>query len=69
MWRALEEVGRCEEVEAAAAPLGGLLPADDETEAEVRRQLAGRYNTVRPLPSLLSESSELDVMKRLPTLS
>ena len=69
MWRALEEVSPYEEVEAAAALLGELLPADNETESEVRRQLAGRYNTVRPLLSLLSESSALDVVKRLPTLS
>ncbi|MCQ4083913.1 Tn3 family transposase [Streptomyces sp. RB6PN25] len=79
MFLALEaEVGPREE--AAARLLDELLPpGDDETEAEMRRQLAGRYNTVRPFLSLLGESSALgaasggkrvlEAVKRLPALS
>ncbi len=61
MFVALEtEVGPRAEVEAAARLLDELLPpGDDETEAEMRRQLAGRYKTVRPFLSLLGESSTL----------
>ncbi|WP_261574656.1 Tn3 family transposase [Frankia gtarii] len=81
MFRALEEeVASREEVEAAARLLDELLPpGDEESEAEMRRQLAGRYNTVRPFLSLLGESSALaaasggrrvlEAVKRLPALS
>jgi TnpA family transposase len=81
MFRALEsEVGPREEVEVAARLLDELLPpGDDETEAKMRRQLAGRYSTVRPFLSLLGESSALgaasggkrvlEAVKRLPALS
>lgn len=81
MWRALEtEIGPREEVETAAALLDELLPPGaDETEAEMRRLLATRYNTVRPFLSLLGESSALGAasggkrvlegVKRLPALA
>jgi TnpA family transposase len=81
MWRALEsEVAPRKEVEAAAVLLEELLPpGDEESEAEMRRQLAGRYSTVRPFLSLLGESSALgaaaggrrvlEAVKRLPALS
>ncbi|WP_433345067.1 hypothetical protein ACQP25_23045 [Microtetraspora malaysiensis] len=81
MWRALEsEVGPRAEVEAAVRLLDELLPpGDDETEAQMRRQLAGRYNTVRPFLSPLGESSALgaasgskrvlEAVKRLPALA
>jgi hypothetical protein len=61
MWRALEtEIGPREEVMAASALLGELIgPADEEAEAEMRRLLATRYNTVRPFLSLLGESPAL----------
>jgi hypothetical protein len=50
MWRALETgIGSREEVMAASVLLGELIgPADEEAEAEMRRLLATRYNTVRP---------------------
>lgn len=81
MWRALEtEIGPREEVETAAALLDELLPPGaDETEVEMRRLLATRYNTVRPFLSLLGESSALGAasggkrvlegVKRLPALA
>ena len=81
MYRALEEeVGPRSEVEAAVRLLDELLPpGDDEAEAEMRRALAGRYNTVRPFLSLLGESSALgaasggrrvlEAVKRLPALA
>lgn len=81
MWRALEtEIGSREEVMAASALLGELIgPADEEAEAEMRRLLATRYNTVRPFLSLLGESPALgaasggkrilEAVKRLPALS
>ncbi|MGW1404029.1 Tn3 family transposase [Streptomyces sp. NPDC002405] len=61
MWRALEaQIGPREEVMAASALLGELIgPADQEAEAEMRRLLATRYNTVRPFLSLLGESPAL----------
>ncbi|MGW4965620.1 hypothetical protein ACWEPL_51080 [Nonomuraea sp. NPDC004186] len=73
-------MGPRSEVEAAARLLDELLPpGDDEAEAEMRRQLAGRYNTVRPFLSLLGESSALgaasggrrvpEAVKRLPALA
>lgn len=81
MWRALEtEIGPREEVMAASALLGELVgPADEEAEAEMRRLLATRYNTVRPFLSLLGESPALgaasggkrilEAVKRLPALA
>ncbi|MDF2256007.1 Tn3 family transposase [Streptantibioticus ferralitis] len=81
MWRALEtEIGPREEVMAASALLGELIgPADEEAEAEMRRLLATRYNTVRPFLSLLGESPALgaasggkrilEAVKRLPALA
>ncbi|MGW1641561.1 Tn3 family transposase [Streptomyces lavendulae] len=81
LFRALEtEVGPRAEVEAAVRLLDELLPpGDDESEAEMRRQLAGRYSTVRPFLSLLGESSALgaasggkrvlEAVKRLPALA
>ncbi|MFJ1900516.1 Tn3 family transposase [Streptomyces sp. NPDC088115] len=81
MWRALEiEIGSREEVMAASALLGELIgPADEEAEAEMRRLLATRYNTVRPFLSLLGESPALgaasggkrilEAVKRLPALA
>ncbi len=81
MFLALEsEVGPRAEVEAAVRLLDELLPpGDDESEAEMRRQLAGRYSTVRPFLSLLGESSALgaasggkrvlEAVKRLPALA
>ncbi|GAA4233059.1 hypothetical protein GCM10023075_48480 [Streptosporangium album] len=81
MWRALEtEVGPREEVMAASVLLGELIgPADEEAEAEMRRLLATRYNTVRPFLSLLGESPALgaasggkrilEAVKRLPVLA
>nr|WP_244320593.1 Tn3 family transposase [Streptomyces melanosporofaciens] len=81
MWRALEtEIGPREEVMAASALLGELIgPADEEAEAEMRRLLATRYNTVRPFLSLLGESPALgaasggkrilEAVKRLPVLA
>jgi hypothetical protein len=49
MWRVLEtDIGPREEVMAVSALLGELIgPADEEAEAEMRRLLATRYNTVR----------------------
>lgn len=79
--RALEaEVGPRAEVEAAVRLLDELLPpGDDEAEAEMRRQLTGRYSTVRSFLSLLGESSALgaasggrrvlEAVKRLPALA
>ncbi len=56
-----------------------LPPGDEESQAEMRRQLAGRYSTVRPFLSLLGESGTLgaaaggrrvlEAVKRLPALS
>jgi TnpA family transposase len=81
MWRALEtEIGPREEVMAASVLLGELIgPADEEAEAEMRRLLATRYNTVRPFLSLLGESPALwaasggkrilEAVKRLPALA
>ena len=81
LWRALEtEVGPRGEVEAAAVLLDELLPpGDEETEAETRRLLATRYNTVRPFLSLLGESPALGAasggrrvlaaVRRLPALA
>ncbi|MEV7445727.1 Tn3 family transposase [Streptomyces sp. NPDC091204] len=81
MWRALEtEIGPREEVMAASALLGELIgPADQAAEAEMRRLLATRYNTVRPFLSLLGESPALgaasggkrilEAVKRLPALA
>ncbi|MFB6717087.1 MULTISPECIES: Tn3 family transposase [unclassified Streptomyces] len=81
LFLALEtEVGPRAEVEAAVRLLDELLPpGDDESEAEMRRQLAGRYSTVRPFLSLLGESSALgaasggrrvlEAVKRLPALA
>ncbi|MDV9168577.1 Tn3 family transposase [Streptomyces sp. W16] len=81
MWRALEtEIGPREEVMAASALLGELIgPADEEAEAEMRRLLATRYNTVRPFLSLLGESPALgaasggkrilEAVKRIPALA
>lgn len=81
MWRALEtEIGPREEVMAASGLLGELIgPADEEAEAEMRRLLATRYNTVRQFLSLLGESPALgaasggkrilEAVKRLPALA
>ncbi|MGB8940688.1 MAG: Tn3 family transposase [Streptomyces sp.] len=81
MWRALETaIGPREEVMAASALLGELIgPADEEAEAEMRRLLATRYNTVRPFLLLLGESPALgaasggkrilEAVKRLPVLA
>lgn len=81
MWRALEtEIGPREEVIAASALLEELIgPTDEEAEAEIRRLLATRYNTVRPFLSLLGESPALgaasggkrvlEAVKRLPALA
>ncbi|MFF4795559.1 Tn3 family transposase [Streptomyces sp. NPDC001276] len=81
MWRALEaQIGPREEVMAASALLGELIgPADQEAEAEMRRLLATRYNTVRPFLSLLGESPALgaasggrrvlEAVRRLPALA
>ncbi|MCX5417747.1 Tn3 family transposase [Streptomyces sp. NBC_00059] len=81
MWRALEtEIGPREEVQAASKLVGELIgPGDDEAEAEMRRLLGSRYNTVRPFLSLLGESPALgtasggkrilEAVKRLPALA
>ncbi|MER6599727.1 Tn3 family transposase [Streptomyces parvus] len=81
MWRALEtEIGPREEVQAASRLVGELIgPGDDEAEAEMRRLLGTRYNTVRPFLSLLGESPALgaasggrrilEAVKRLPALA
>jgi hypothetical protein len=76
-WR--PDIGPREEVMAASALLGELIgPADEEAEAEMRRLLATRYNTVRPFLSLLGESPALGAasggkrileLKRLPALA
>ncbi|MFF9870137.1 Tn3 family transposase [Streptomyces sp. NPDC013953] len=81
LWRALEtEIGSREEVEAASRLVGELIgPGDDEAEAEMRRLLGTRYNTVRSFLSLLGESPALgaasggrrvlEAVKRLPALA
>jgi hypothetical protein len=68
--QALEEISPREQVEGTAALLDDPLPpGDDETGAEMRRQLVGRHNTVRPPLPLLDEPSALGTLKRLPSFS
>jgi len=81
MWRALEtEIGPRAEIEAASKLAAEMIgPGDDEAEAEMRRLLATRYNTVRPFLSLLGESPALgaasagkrilEAVRRLPALA
>lgn len=60
LWRALEQVTTREEASKAAAIVEELIPpGDGEAEAETRRLLATRYNTVRPFLPILGESSAL----------
>jgi len=81
MWRALEtEIGPRAEIEAASKLAAEMIgPGDDEAEAEMRRLLATRYNTVRPFLPLLGESPALgaasagkrilEAVRRLPALA
>ncbi|GAA3995472.1 hypothetical protein GCM10022384_48560 [Streptomyces marokkonensis] len=60
LWQAVETVAPREEANAAAATVEELVPpGDDAAEMAVRALLAVRYDTVRPLLTLLGESTAL----------
>lgn len=60
LWSAVEEVAPRSIVLDAIAVVEELVPEDDgSAEAAMRTALAGRYNMVRPLLTLLGESPPL----------
>ncbi|WLQ69231.1 Tn3 family transposase [Streptomyces glycanivorans] len=80
LWRALEDVVSRAAVNNAVRVVQQLVPEDDgSAEIALRRQLTGRYNTVRPFLALLGESDALGAaqggrrvlkaVRRLPVLA